>query len=88
MTTRPTPKNPKGSSQKVHSDEHITWLRGWHGPLEDSFYKHADVPLPTRGWLRVRWVHVGVTHVSQAIPLSCWSPTAPGPPPEKMVGAV
>ena len=22
---------------KLYSDEHNTWLRGWHGPLEDHF---------------------------------------------------
>ena len=24
-------------SEQLHSDEHIRWSRGWHGPLEDYF---------------------------------------------------
>ena len=32
-----------GVSFGIHSDEHITWLRGWPGPLEDYF------PLQTVG---------------------------------------
>ena len=33
---------------KIPSDEHITWLRGWHGHLEDYtfLYQLRGFPLP------------------------------------------
>ena len=41
----PNPKQVSGT-KSVHSDEHITWSCGWHGPLED----YTVLPLPTRGF--------------------------------------
>ena len=37
------PLQPLAKQRSIHSAEHITWLRGWHGPLE------YHVPLRANG---------------------------------------